>query len=68
MSNTARNISRLCTLSGMTQAFRMPRGRDTTPRPVWGAREVKDALPRDDFRKSQLSSLSAPGAKSPYTY
>lgn len=38
-------------------SFRMPRGRDTTPRPVWGAREVKDALSRDDFRRSQLFPL-----------
>lgn len=37
--------------------FRMPKGRDTTPRPVWGAGEVADALSRPDFRKSQLFGL-----------
>lgn len=37
--------------------FRMPKGRDTTPRPVWGAREVAEALGRPDFRRSQLFGL-----------
>lgn len=37
--------------------FRMPKGRDTTPRPVWGAAEVADALARPDFRRSQLFGL-----------
>lgn len=37
--------------------FRMPMGRDTTPRPVWGAREVMDALSRPAFRQSQLFGL-----------
>lgn len=37
--------------------FRMPKGRDTTPRPVWGADEVAEALSRPSFRKSQLFGL-----------
>lgn len=37
--------------------FRMPKGRDTTPRPVWGAREVAEALGHPDFRRSQLFGL-----------
>lgn len=37
--------------------FRMPQGRDTTPRPVWGATEVMDALSRPAFRQSQLFAL-----------
>ncbi|MEE6158589.1 hypothetical protein VXJ24_05355 [Olsenella sp. YH-ols2221] len=37
--------------------FRMPMGRDTTPRPVWVAREVMDALSRPAFRQSQLFGL-----------
>lgn len=37
--------------------FRMPKGRDTTPKPVWGAKEVMEALGRPAFRKSQLFGL-----------
>lgn len=37
--------------------FRMPMGRDTTPRPVWGAEEVAEALSRPLFRSSQLFAL-----------
>lgn len=37
--------------------FRMPMGRDTTPRPVRGAHEVMDALSRPAFRQSHLFGL-----------
>ena len=37
--------------------FRMPKGRDTTPKPVWGAHEVMEALGRPAFRESQLFAL-----------
>lgn len=37
--------------------YKMPRGRDTTPRPVWGAREVLEALSRPSFRKSRIFPL-----------
>lgn len=39
--------------------YRMPRGRDTTPRPVWGPPEVMEALSRPAFRDSQLFCLWA---------
>lgn len=42
-----------------SRRFRMPKGRDTTPRPVWGAREVVEALSREGFRESQLFALWA---------
>ena len=37
--------------------FRMPRGRNTAPLPVWGPREVSEALSRDAFRRSRLFAL-----------
>lgn len=37
--------------------FRMPRGRNTAPLPVWGPREVADALSRGSFRESRLFAL-----------
>ena len=37
--------------------FRMPKGRDTTPKPVWGSQEVMEALDRPAFRESQLFAL-----------
>ena len=39
--------------------FRMPMGRNTTPKPVWGAREVAEALSRKAFQDSQLFALWA---------
>lgn len=39
--------------------FRMPRGRDTTPQPVWGPSEVMDALSRPTFHDAQLFGLWA---------
>lgn len=37
--------------------FRMPRGRNTAPLPVWGPSEVAAALSRDAFRGSRLFPL-----------
>lgn len=39
------------------RTFRMPHGRRTAPLPVWGAREVSDALSREDFADSNLYAL-----------